>query len=84
MIGWRGLPFSSAPFPSVVKRFRAERDRLIESHALADDGRFADHDAGAVVDEEAFVDRCAGMDVYSGFRMGDLGDDARDHRAPSL
>jgi hypothetical protein len=31
---------------------RAERDRLINSHIVADDGGFADDDAGAVIDKK--------------------------------
>ena len=34
----------------------AERDALVERHVVADLGRLADHDAGAVVDEEALAD----------------------------
>ena len=42
-VGWR-LP-RAKPVP-------AERDALVEGHPVADLGRLADHDAGAVVDEE--------------------------------
>ena len=50
---------------------------------LADHGRLANHDAGAVVDEEAPSDRRAGMNVDSGQRMSDLGNDVRDQRRAS-
>src|SRR5690606_11823186 len=30
-------------------------DRLVDTHVIADDGRFTYHDAGAVVDEEGFA-----------------------------
>ena len=38
----------------------AERDSLVEGHPVADLGRLADHDAGAVVDEELVADLAAG------------------------
>jgi hypothetical protein len=38
----------------------AQRDGLVQAHALADDGGLADDDAGAVVDEEAGADLRAG------------------------
>ncbi len=50
----------------------AEGDGLVESHALADDGRLADHDAGAVVDEEASADGGAGVDVDAVFANAEL------------
>ena len=34
----------------------AERDALVEGHPVADLGRLADHDPGAVVDEEVVAD----------------------------
>ena len=48
----------------------AKRDALIELHVLADGRRFADDDAGAVVDEEAAADLRAGMDVDAGALSG--------------
>lgn len=62
-----------------VETPRAEPHRLIRAHALADDRRFADDDARAVVDEEGLVDRRAGLNVDARFGMRDLGDDAGDH-----
>ncbi len=56
---------------------RAKRDRLIDPHAFADDGRLADDDAGAVIDEEAAADLRARMNVDAGLRMRELRDDAR-------
>ena len=44
----------------------AERDVLVELDVFADDGHLADHDAGAVVDEEVVADRGAGVDVDAG------------------
>ncbi|CAJ3720423.1 Uncharacterised protein [Burkholderia pseudomallei] len=59
---------------------RAERDRLIDAHALADDRGLADHDARAVVDEEARADLRARMDIDARGRMRDLVDEAREQR----
>ena len=47
---------------------------MVEHHVVADLGGLADHDAHAVVDEEASADRRAGMDL-------DAGQPARDLRA---
>jgi len=47
---------------------------------VADHRRLADDDAGAVVDEEPFIDLSAGMDVDTGQRVSDLGDDPRQQR----
>ena len=44
----------------------AERDALIHLDAFADNGRFADDDAGSVIDEETLADLCAGVDVDAG------------------
>ena len=46
-VGWR-LP--------VAKPGAAERDALVERDVVADVGRLADHDARAVVDEQALAD----------------------------
>ena len=58
----------------------AQGDGLIKPHAPADDRRFADDDAGSVIDEKAFADLGAGMNIDASLRMGDLGDDPRQHR----
>ena len=49
----------------------AERDALVERHVVADLGRLADHDAGAVVDEERLADPRApdGSPRRSGTRL---------------
>ena len=52
----------------------AQRDGLVDAHALADDGGLADHHAGAVVDEEAAADLRARVDVDAGGRMRNLRD----------
>lgn len=46
----------------------SERDALIEFNALADDRRFANHDASSVVNEESGTYRSPGMNVDS--RLG--------------
>jgi hypothetical protein len=51
-MGWRPPP-SRAPRSVLRETLGAQRDRLVQADALADHGRLADHDAGAVVDEEA-------------------------------
>src|SRR5271167_4187483 len=50
------------------------------THALADDGRFANHDTRDVVDEEAAADFRAWVDVDAGLRMREFGDDGSDDR----
>ena len=47
-------------------------------------GGLADHDAGAVVDEEARADLGAGVDVDAGAAVRELGDDAREQRHAEL
>ncbi len=59
------------------KPLGAERHRLIQADALADLRRLADHDAGAVVDEEAAVNLGARMDVDAGGGVRQLRDDAK-------
>src|SRR4051794_24565836 len=63
---------------------RTESDSLIELDVAADHRSLADHDAASVIDEKAFSDARAGMDVDSGFGVGPLTDDARDHGDSSL
>jgi hypothetical protein len=46
---------------------------LINTHALADDRRFADDDAGAVIDEKVRSDVGAGMNVDPRLRTGNVG-----------
>jgi hypothetical protein len=46
----------------------AERDALVERHPVTDLGRLADHDPGAVVDEEVLADLRRGMDLDPGDR----------------
>ena len=58
----------------------AQRYRLVQAHALPEDGGLADHDPGAVVDEEAGADLRARVDVDASQRMADVGHDARQKR----
>ena len=51
---------------------------------LADLGGFADHDAGAVVDEEVVADLRAGVDVDAGAAVGPLGHHAGNERDVEL
>ena len=60
-VGWR-LP--------VAKPVPAERDALEQRDAVADLGGLADHDAGAVVDEEVPPDPGGGMDLDARSRCG--------------
>ena len=57
---------------------------LVDVDPRAHDGGFPDHHAGAVVDEEAFADRRAGVDVDAGARIGELGDQPRDDRRAEI
>mmetsp|Transcript_81526 Transcript_81526/g.226737 ORF Transcript_81526/g.226737 Transcript_81526/m.226737 type:complete len:357 (-) Transcript_81526:246-1316(-) len=59
---------------------RTEGDVLVEPHPAAEDGGLADHDAGAVVDETAFADLRAGVDVDAGVGMREFSDHAGDQR----
>jgi len=49
----------------------AERDALVESDVAADDGGFADDNAGGVIDEEAAAEQRTGMDVDAGEEAGE-------------
>ena len=55
----------------------AERHAVIQGDVVADLGGLADHDAGAVVDEEAPADARAGMNVDIGQRARQEGQQAR-------
>ena len=60
-----------------ARRERAQRDALVELHMVADHGRFANDDAGAMVDEEILADLRAGVDVDAGAGMRVFSHDAR-------
>ena len=59
----------------------AERHALIEQAVVADLGRLADHDAGAVVNDQTAADLRAGVDFNSGPHLRPLRDRARDKKA---
>jgi hypothetical protein len=80
-------PISCAPAPRQApsdprqRRARAaEGDALVEVAIIADHGRFADHDAHAVVDEEPLADHGAGVDLDAGERAAEVGDQAGEER----
>jgi hypothetical protein len=54
-----------------------ERHALEQGHAVADLDRLADHDAGAVIDEELGSDPGSGMDLDPGRRPRHVRDQAR-------
>ena len=54
----------------------AEGHALIEGYVVADNGRLADDDAHAVIDEQPFADLCARMDFNSREEAGDGRNDA--------
>jgi hypothetical protein len=56
----------------------AQCDRLINSHIIPDNRRFADHHTGAVINEKARSDGRPRMDVDAGLGVSDLGDQARE------
>ena len=53
---------------------------MVNLHVLADDGCFANHDSGTVIDKEVFANRCARVDVDSRFGMRVFGHEARQNR----
>ena len=59
---------------------RAERNPLIQAASPADDARFPNDHAGAVIDEERLPDGRAGMDIDAGDGVGHFAQDARDDR----
>jgi hypothetical protein len=50
---------------------------VVHVHVVADLGRFADHDAHAVVDENSATEVSGGMDLDAGQEAGDLREQAR-------
>ena len=55
---------------AALKAGAAERDPLVDGHARADLGGLADHDAGAVVDEEVVADPGGRVDLDPGDGAG--------------
>ena len=70
IVGWRFVRARR-----LLDAQRAERDALVELHAVADHGGLADDDAGAVVDAERVADARAGVDVDAGLAVRELGDE---------
>ena len=56
----------------------AQRDTLVKLDAVTDPGGLADHDAGAVIDEESPADGGAGMDIDAGLAVCILGHHPRE------
>src|SRR5262245_18034803 len=67
-----------------IHRWRdaAEGDTLIEGHIVPELRRLADHQTGAVVDEQPVADGGAGMDVDAGQHPSKMRDDPP-HKAPA-
>ena len=63
---------------------RAQRDALVELHAVADDRRLAHHHAGAVVDAEGGADAGARVNVDAGFAVGKFADEPGHQRHTQL
>src|SRR5690349_24994792 len=59
------------PFPVLFSR-ATESHALIEGHIVADDAGLANHDAHAVIDEEAAANLRGGMNFNSGEQARDL------------
>ncbi len=62
------------------QRQRPQRDPLIDPHVPADAGGLADHDARAVVDDEALSDHRARMDIDARDAVGVFGHNAGQER----
>ena len=77
--GMPGIVFDQGAVLIHFKPLGPQRHRLVQPHVPADDRCLADDDACPVIDEKALADFRPGMDVYSGFGMRDLRDDAREH-----
>ena len=61
-------------------RARAEGDAVIELHVVSDHAGFADHGAGAVIDEKVRTNFRAGVNVHPGAAVRPFGHDAGDKR----
>ena len=68
----RGMPLA------VLLAGASESHALIESHIVADDRGLADHDAHAVIDEQAAPNLRAGMNFDSGQQTRNLREPARE------
>jgi hypothetical protein len=77
-------PSPTAIGPSSLEAGPAERHPLVEGDPLADLGCLADHNAGAVVDEELAADLRRRVDLDAGDRPGQVREHARRNRHPRL
>src|SRR5437016_12257970 len=75
-----GAALDDGPGGIDLETLRPQRHRLIKPDATPEPRRLADHDAGAVIDEEALTDLGAGMDVDPGLGMGEFRDNAGHQR----
>src|SRR5437764_3930517 len=71
------------PLALLVAR-AAESDALIEHHIVTDFSSLTDHDAHAMVNEEAPADGGARMDFDAGEQAGDLRNESRQNRHTGL
>jgi hypothetical protein len=62
----------------------AERHALVHRHVVSHLGGLADHDAGAVVDEEAASDPGGGVDLHPGHDLHEVRQHARNERYAGL
>ena len=79
----RRMPLVAANQLAIGVRWKAEcaqGNSLIQLYVLANFARFADHDAGAVINEEVFTDGCSRIDVDPGLLVSPFGHHARNKR----
>ncbi len=76
-----GLSLYQAAILVTLEPFGSERNGLIEADITADDSRLSNDDSRPMVDEEAFADLRAGMNVNRRLRMGELGYNPRNHQS---
>lgn len=67
-----GVAFNQSVVFMRGKPFGAQSDGLIQAHPLTDDRRFADHHAGAMINEKTAADLRTGVNVNAGGRVRDL------------
>jgi len=65
-----GMPFA------LLQGSPPERHTVVHRHIFADDRGLSDHDACAVIDEEALPYRCARMNLDARQQSGDMGEKA--------
>ena len=62
----------------------AQRHAVVEGAVVADHGGLAEHDAHAVVDEQAPADPGTGVDLDAGLMPAALADPSRQKKVPAL